>query len=448
MWLYVPSLPESLCAQASPCLTKDAALHSSILDFDGELPVTSKGKLLQPRSLQRLWKRAVWMRRLSGLTLSPSQAVTGVAAWIASLPVSPVSHTASPGSAQDLMTSDGSGRTLSGLLATWDRASCVWRTSQASLLPEDSTPASAILPRWGTARNGRCFLRLPLALHTNASGSSSSRGWPTPDANTSTYSNGYNGHQNIREVAATWKTPHGMSGMDHTGKIGSGGEFAKQATNWATPRASDGEKGGPNCVGSRGDPILPGQASQWMTPNVPNGGRRLSAEEVAHKGKTANGKRQVGLEMQTEYWPTPQAHDAQGGKTPEQIEAMRAKGHGVANLNERVEQWPTPAARDHKGANSTEHVTAIGGQKAHGSVSELCGAFAPGPVDPRWARIVADFPYVAPATEPGVRLLAHGVAYLVDESRTDQLRSVGNGVVALTAAAAFVRLARRAGIAS
>jgi hypothetical protein len=43
-------------------------------------------------------------------------------------------------------------------------------------------------------------------------------------------------------------------------------------------------------------------------------------------------------------WPTPQAHDKQGPKTPEQIEKMRAKGHGVSNLNEvaQTTHWPTP----------------------------------------------------------------------------------------------------------
>jgi len=43
-------------------------------------------------------------------------------------------------------------------------------------------------------------------------------------------------------------------------------------------------------------------------------------------------------------WAAPQAHDKQGPKTPEQIEAMRAKGHGVSNLNEVAQTagWPTP----------------------------------------------------------------------------------------------------------
>ena len=46
-------------------------------------------------------------------------------------------------------------------------------------------------------------------------------------------------------------------------------------------------------------------------------------------------------------WPTAQRHDAQGGKTPEQIESMRERtGAGVFNLNEAAEHWATPNAHD------------------------------------------------------------------------------------------------------
>ena len=54
-------------------------------------------------------------------------------------------------------------------------------------------------------------------------------------------------------------------------------------------------------------------------------------------------------------WPTPQAHDAKGGKTPEQIERMRQEsGAGVSNLNEKVHEisgWRSPQGRDGKGAH-------------------------------------------------------------------------------------------------
>ena len=51
------------------------------------------------------------------------------------------------------------------------------------------------------------------------------------------------------------------------------------------------------------------------------------------------------------HWATPQVHDTSGPKTPEQIEAMKARGRanghapGVSNLNEQAQlaSWPTPA---------------------------------------------------------------------------------------------------------
>ena len=36
-----------------------------------------------------------------------------------------------------------------------------------------------------------------------------------------------------------WKTPHGAGNVDHSGKMGGGGEFHKQAVNWQTPRTGD-----------------------------------------------------------------------------------------------------------------------------------------------------------------------------------------------------------------
>lgn len=66
------------------------------------------------------------------------------------------------------------------------------------------------------------------------------------------------------------------------------------------------------------------------------------------------------------------------------------------------------------------------------------GLFAPGPgVD--WRGIPES---IWPAIESGVRVLADGLALVVDASRADQLRCAGNGVVAIQGAAAFVELVR------
>lgn len=73
-----------------------------------------------------------------------------------------------------------------------------------------------------------------------------------------------------------------------------------------------------------------------------------------------------------------------------------------------------------------------------------CGelVFAPSPTDPRWPDIIAANPHLAPAVESGFRMLADGMAMVVDESRADQLRCTGNGVIPLQAAVALVALLR------
>ena len=166
------------------------------------------------------------------------------------------------------------------------------------------------------------------------------------------------------KVQTNWLTPHGMGGIDSTGKLGAGGEFAKQAT-------------------------------QWLTPNAPNGGRSVPAELVASKGTTEDGERRtVGLESQTKHWdaplgsawptprqtdgskggpnqagskgdlmlpsaaaqwPTPNTFDAVNAGTPEQYIARKKRTQEtvgtVTDLSLRVQAWPTPASRDHKGTD-------------------------------------------------------------------------------------------------
>lgn len=87
-----------------------------------------------------------------------------------------------------------------------------------------------------------------------------------------------------------------------------------------------------------------------------------------------------------------------------------------------------------------------GNDRANAETDREHALFAPGPGSALWPEIVANQPGLAPATEPGVRMLVDGLAYVVDASRGDQLRCAGNGVVPLQAAVAFVTLARRAGI--
>ena len=126
----------------------------------------------------------------------------------------------------------------------------------------------------------------------------------------------------------------------------------------------------------------------------------------------------------------------------------RTKRLGESQHADATSREPAVANTSQPRLPHTEQPEPAGAWPGHKgrAAAELRGAplFAPGPLDPRWAAVVAHRPDLAPAVEPGVRMLADGMAYLVDESRAHQLRQVGNGVVPLQAAVALVELVRRA----
>jgi len=86
------------------------------------------------------------------------------------------------------------------------------------------------------------------------------------------------------------------------------------------------------------------------------------------------------------------------------------------------------------------------GRREPAGVHPAFAIFAPGPTDPGWPAVLADRPELAPALEPAFRCVVDGLAFDMGDSRAARLKCIGNGVVALQAAAAFVVLARRAGI--
>jgi hypothetical protein len=120
----------------------------------------------------------------------------------------------------------------------------------------------------------------------------------------------------------------------------------------------------------------------WPTPDTqtgPHGARGVSTNPNHQSAKS--------LEATARTWATPQAHDAQGPKTPEQIEAMRAKGHGVKNLNEMVKQWPTPAScTGNGGAHGLD-----GGSGARSMLPEDMKKSS-GKLNPRWVETLMGLP--------------------------------------------------------
>ena len=104
-------------------------------------------------------------------------------------------------------------------------------------------------------------------------------------------------------------------------------------TNWSTPKATDGAKGGPGqSYGSGGMPPLPAQAAQWQTPVADDQMDRL-------RGKI-NSRGEPKLSAQAIQWPTPAAQNWKGSSA---ASVIRADGKSRMDiLHYRAEQGFTP----------------------------------------------------------------------------------------------------------
>jgi hypothetical protein len=137
---------------------------------------------------------------------------TGKAAGIAcrqsmsSAADSPARTSASLGRAQDSPESDlGSGLNTPDSFASFDRATCSWRTSQRCL-DGDWALFSETWPRAGTTRNGTAFQRAPLVPHTSAIESGL---WPTPtiDGNYNRKGASKTSGDGLATAVKRWPTP-------------------------------------------------------------------------------------------------------------------------------------------------------------------------------------------------------------------------------------------------
>lgn len=239
-WLYVPGTASSF-ALAS----EDSDLASASPNPDTAASVTWRGKLLQPPALSRAWKRASWMRLLSGLTLPRSTLDRGAAAFISSLPAIPANPTASRAKGLAPMTSGSLPNTScassmkAGLIVSSVRTSQGMRTDSLQ-------HSSRHWRQWVVALRSESSEREKSGPHISASVSSS---WPTVrTSDTNEPGLHGDGGLDLRTAAATWPTPRasdGEKGSPHQ-SFGAGGvPLAAQAANWATPCARDHKGSGP-----------------------------------------------------------------------------------------------------------------------------------------------------------------------------------------------------------
>lgn len=110
--------------------------------------------------------------------------------------------------------------------------------------------------------------------------------WRTPQAG-----DAIRGPKSRRAASSKYKDPAGRHSL------------ATESSHWSTPRASDGEKGGPNMSFGAGGVPLPTQAAHWPTPRVGGQGG------LGNPARTAGSR----IEDTVAAWPTPTTRIYKGG---------------------------------------------------------------------------------------------------------------------------------------
>lgn len=286
-WLYVPGT-SSPFAPASEASSSESLLPSTLGERAHAASVTWRGKQEQPRAWSRRWKRGGFIQRLSGLTCSPSTLDAGVDTFISSLAETPAKRTASPESAQDQRECASS---LPKSFASPTSAGLILSSAKTSrgTLTGSLKPSSRHWSDWATALRQEYSVRPRPEIPCGASDSSS---WPSAKVSRGGYEVQKDGSLSptLRGAAELWMAPRAGENeetaesfqarrmrMTPADRMGVNGTLSIQVQQWSAPKASDGEKGGPNQRGSKGDVPLPGQAVKWESPSVAvTEGSRLS----------------------------------------------------------------------------------------------------------------------------------------------------------------------------
>jgi hypothetical protein len=331
VWLHLPTSAYSPEQPASTSLSDSLcqALAAS---------ATWRTKSLPPKSWQLALRKGRLMTRLSGLTCEASQANSIVGEWMESLEDSPALIFPSPEDRKESPERKaGSGLNTCDSFAKFNRDGSLSKTYLAYSLWEMDEPYSEDLPKQGSMRSGSLYQRPEWVPAISGSECSSSLGatWPTPNL-------GMLGSDRANDEALMRDGERHQIHLSHAARA------------WPTPTAEDAEQCGGRPSGYNS---LNACLNLWSTPNVPNGGRTLSPEDVINRGKTAKGKRQVGLENEASIWNTPTSDDSKG--TDDGPKSMARREAGEMNtsdmrLRNQVAAWATPSARDWKSGEASQ----------------------------------------------------------------------------------------------
>jgi hypothetical protein len=171
-------------------------------------------------------------------------------------------------------------------LAKYDLDTFMWKTVHSSLL-EDFIEFSGTWPRWGLMRDGVSYRQQPLVRHTKETG-------------------------------------YGL---------------------WATPAASDGQRGGTITDKMTGQSLtqMVNTPSKWPTPQASDNRQRATANSTARRMELG---KQISLEAAVKFWPTPTAHNSKEGAYPAEFTrntpTLSAQAGGTLNPTwvEWLMGWP------------------------------------------------------------------------------------------------------------
>jgi len=321
-WLYVPGAVDS---------SLESDLHSETIIAAS---VTSKGKPMPPQRWRRGWNKGGWLRLLSGMTLSRSTANRGVAEWISSLEVSPVSHSPPRDACGESMTSGTSGPPSPESSGKSNPTESSWRMFQAScgiIMNE----FGETYERWVTRLRRVSSQRQKQAHLTNGSDYLSLR----------------------TQQTATWPTPTSGHPSNANSKRGADTLYGT-TTNWPTPTTADtftnNLESSQVREGSMHSVTLPRAAGNWPTPNAgPQNDSDTTWKErrqrIKEQGINGNGFG-LTLGMAATNWPTPSSAMTAGYSERENCASHTKAGGHVGNemLRQAVDQaqnWPTPDSR-------------------------------------------------------------------------------------------------------
>lgn len=288
-----------------------------------------------------------------------------------------------------------SGEKCSAWSARLDRPSSLWRILRSSGA-EVSEECSAIFPRSGMMRSGLC---LELTISEASTSGRECSFWATPVASMPGQGDPEDPKRGkkLQDQVQLWATPlkrdHKSGSVSQETKEANSRPLSEQVTSWPTCRSTDGEKGGPNNKGSKGDLTLPSAVTLWPTilrsdsapasaprlkgdhprdPSLPGNYRQDAKDQVPalwptptvtgnhnKKGLSPDSGDGLATAVQAALWPTPST----GGSNNESASVKDGK-HGT-NLQGAVQLWTTVQSHDSRGGSQKriDRGSVIGGCK-------------------------------------------------------------------------------------